>query len=134
MSTGTRILVAVVTAIFLAGLTALLLLSGHVGAAIWMEGPYFPLTLLLPGSADTLPIMVAVVATYYFVCSLAVLTYRSRRTAILVVAIVLAVNTLGAFVWRRQAVRATSAGARTAQGAQAGTAPEGHGVRATGVG
>jgi hypothetical protein len=47
-----------------------LLLSGHVSAAIWMEGPYFPLTPLPPGSGDTLSTMVVVVAVYYFAASL----------------------------------------------------------------
>jgi len=42
-------------------LTGLLLLNGNVSVAIWMEGPYFPLTLLLPESVDTLPTMVVVV-------------------------------------------------------------------------
>lgn len=96
-----RILLAAGMGILLAAGTALLLLSGNVAAAIWMEGPYFPLTVLLPGSVDTLTTMVAVVAVYYFVCSLVALTRSSRRAAILVLLVVVVVNTLGAYAWHR---------------------------------
>jgi hypothetical protein len=109
MKTRTRVLFAVGVACVLAVLTGLLLLSGNVGAAIWMEGPYFPLTLLLPGSADTLATMLVVVAVYYFVCSLVVLKSSSRRVAVLVVLVVLAVNSLGASVWRRSSDPSASA-------------------------
>jgi len=101
MKTRTQILVATAIALVLAALTAMLLLNGNVGAAIWMEGPYFPLTLLLPGSVDRLPTMVLVVAAYYFVSSLVALKYFSRRTVVLVLLVVIAVNTLGAFAWHR---------------------------------
>ncbi len=99
MKKKTQILIAMTIAIVLAALTALLLLNGYVGAAIWMEGPYFPLTLLLPWSVDTLATMVLVVAAYYFVSSLVALKYFSRRAVLLVVSIVIAVNTLGACAW-----------------------------------
>ncbi len=114
VTTRTRILFAVAIASVLAVLTALLLLNGNVSIAIWMEGPYFPLTLLLPGSVDTLPTMVVVVAAYYFVSSLVALKCPSRRTVVLVVLIVIAVNTLGAYAWRRLAHRSASADGRTA--------------------
>jgi hypothetical protein len=45
------------------------------------------LTLLFPGSVDTLATMAAVVAAYYFACSLVALKYSSRRAAVLVVSI-----------------------------------------------
>ncbi len=61
MKMRTRVLFAVAVACVLAVLTGLLLLSGNVRAAIWMEGPYFPLTLLLPGSVDRLATMLVVV-------------------------------------------------------------------------
>lgn len=115
MRTRTQILFAMAIASVLAVLTALLLLNGNVSVAIWMEGPYFPLTLLLPGSVDTLATMVVVVAAYYFVSSLVALKYSSRRTVILVVSIVIAVNTLGAYAWHRLADRSASADGRTAQ-------------------
>ncbi len=115
MRTRRRVLFAVGMAILLAVLTALLLLNGNVSAAIWMEGPYFPLTLLLPGSVDTLPTMVAVVAAYYFVCSLVALTCSSRRAAILVVSIVVVANTLGAYAWHRQTHRSAGTDDRTAE-------------------
>jgi hypothetical protein len=115
MTTRARALFALVIAIALAVLTALLLLGGNVGVAIWMEGPYFPLTLLLPGSFDTLPTMVVIVAAYYFVASLIALKYFSRRAVVLVVLIVIVLNTLGAFAWRRQAYRCPSADGRAAQ-------------------
>jgi len=119
MRTRTQILLAMAIASILAVLTALLLLNGNISAAIWMEGPYFPLTLLLPGSVDTLPTMVEVVAAYYFISSLVALRCHSRRTVILVALIVLAVNTLGAYAWHRQAERSASADGRTAQPAYA---------------
>jgi len=115
MRTRTQILFAMAIASVLAVLTALLLLNGNVSVAIWMEGPYFPLTLLLPGSVDTLATMVVVVAAYYFVSSLVALTYSSRRTVVLVVSIVIAVNTLGAYTWHRLAHRSASADGRTTQ-------------------
>jgi hypothetical protein len=115
MTTRTRILVAMAIASVLAVLTALLLLNGNVGVAIWMEGPYFPLTLLLPGSVDKLATMVVVVAAYYFVSSLVALKYSSRRTVVLVVSIVIAVNTLGAYAWHRLGDRSASAEGRNAQ-------------------
>jgi hypothetical protein len=99
----------------LAVLTASLLLNGNVSVAIWMEGPYFPLTLLLPGSVDTLATMVVVVAVYYFVSSLVALKYSSRRIVVLVVSIVIAVNTLGAYAWHRLADRSAGADGGTAQ-------------------
>ncbi len=115
MKTRTQIFFAMAIAIVLAVLTALLLLSGYVSVAIWMEGPYFPITLLLPGSVDTLWTMVIVVAAYYFVASLVAFKYYSRRTVVLVVLIVIALNTLGAYAWHRQAYRSASADGRTAQ-------------------
>ena len=123
MSTLKRALIAMATGVVLAGITATLLLSGHVPAAIWMEGPYFPLTMLLPGSVDRLPTMVIVVAAYYFAASLVALKHRTRRVALLVLAIVLALNCLGLSVWHLQAARRTSAAARTAQPAPAANEP-----------
>ena len=115
MKTRTRVLFSLVIASALVILTTSLLLSGQVSMAIWMEGPYFPLTLLLPGSVDTLPTMMVVVAAYYFVVSLLALKYSSRRTVVLAVLIVIAINTLGAFAWHRQAHRFASADGRAAQ-------------------
>jgi hypothetical protein len=115
MKTRTRVLFATAIASVLAVLTAMLLLSGYVSVAIWMEGPYFPLTLLLPGSVDTLSTMVVLVAVYYFVASLVALKYSSRRAVVFVVLIVIALNTLGAFAWHRQAYRSVSADGRTGQ-------------------
>ncbi len=115
MTETKRLAFAMAIASLLAVLTALLLLSGNVSVAIWMEGPYFPLTLLLPGSIDTLATMVVVVAAYYFVSSLVALKYSSRRAVVLVVSIVIAVNTLGAYAWHRQTYRSASADDRTAQ-------------------
>jgi hypothetical protein len=115
MTTRTRILFAMAIASVLAVLTAVLLLNGNVRAAIWMEGPYFPLTLLLPGSVDRLPTMVVVVAVYYFICSLIALKYSSRRTVVLVVLIVIAVNTLGAFAWHRLCDHSAGADGPTTQ-------------------
>jgi hypothetical protein len=109
METRTRVLFAVGVACVLAVLTGLLLLSGNVGAAIWMEGPYFPLTLLLPGSIDRLATMLVVVALYYFVCSLVALKYYSRRALVLAVLVVVAVNSLGGYVWHRSVDRSASA-------------------------
>ena len=114
MTKTKQFLFAIAIASLLAVLTALLLLNGNVSVAIWMEGPYFPLTLLLPGSIDTLATMVVVVATYYFVASLVALKYSSRRAVVLVVSIVIAVNTLGAYAWHRVAHRSASADGRTA--------------------
>jgi hypothetical protein len=113
MRTRTQILLAMAIASVLAVLTALLLLTGNVSVAIWMEGPYFPLTLLLPGSVDTLTTMVVVVAAYYFLSSLVALRYSSRRAVVLVVVIVIAVNTLGAYTWHLQADRPANADGRT---------------------
>ena len=115
MKTRTQIFFAMAIAIVLAVLTALLLLSGYVSVAIWMAGPYFLLTLLLPRSVDTLWTMVIVVAAYYFVASLVALKYSSRRAVVFVVLIVIALNTLGAFAWHRQAHRSPSADGRTGQ-------------------
>jgi len=115
VKTRTQVLFAMAIASGLAVLTALLLLSGNVAVAIWMEGPYFPLTLLLPGSVDTLPTMVVVVAAYYFISSLVALKYSSRRTLVLVVSIVIAVNTLAAYAWHRLADGSAGADGRTTQ-------------------
>jgi hypothetical protein len=115
MTTRAQVLLALVIAVVLTVLTALLLLSGNVSVAIWMEGPYFPLTLLLPGSVDTLQTMAVIVAGYYFVASLVALKYSSRRAVVLVVLIVIALNTLGAFAWHRQGDRSPSADGRAAQ-------------------
>jgi hypothetical protein len=115
MKTRTRVFVAMAIASVLAVLTALLLLSGYVSMAIWMEGPYFLLTLLLPGSVDTLSTMVVIVAAYYFVASLLALKYSSRRAVVFVVLIVIALNTLAAIAWHRQTYRSASVDGRTAQ-------------------
>ena len=115
MTKAKQFVFAMAIASLLAVLTALVLLNGNVSVAIWMEGPYFPLTLLLPGSIDTLATMVVVVAAYYFVASLVALRYSSRRAVLLVVSIVMAVNTLGAYAWHRQAHRSASADGRPAQ-------------------
>ena len=115
MTIRRRLLFAMAMASVLAVLTALLLLNGSVSVAIWMEGPYFPLTLLLPGSVDTLTTMVVIVAAYYFVASLVALKCSSQRGVVLVVSIVVAVNTLGALAWHGQAYRSASADGRTAQ-------------------
>jgi hypothetical protein len=115
MTTRMRIFFAMAIAILLAALSAALLLSGNVSAAIWMEGPYFPLTLLLPGSVDTLPTMVVAVAAYYFVASLVALRCSSWRTVVLVVAIVIGVNTLGVYAWHLRADRSARGDGRTAQ-------------------
>jgi hypothetical protein len=109
MKMRTRVLFAMGVACVLAMLTGLLLLSGSVRAAIWMEGPYFPLTLLLPGSVDTLATMLVIVALYYFVCSLVPLKYFSRRAVVLAVLVVIAVNSLGGYVWHRSVDRSASA-------------------------
>jgi hypothetical protein len=113
MKTRTQLLVAMAIAILLAVLTALFLLGGYVSVAIWVEGPYYLLTLLLPGSFDTLWSMVAIVAAYYFAASLVSLKYHSRHISALVLLIVIALNTIGAFAWHRQARRSPSSGART---------------------
>jgi hypothetical protein len=101
MKSRTQILVAVVVAIVLAVLTALLLLSGYVNVAVWMYGPYFLLSLLLPGGVDTLATLVVVVAVYYFAASLFALKHISSRTRILVVSIVIFLNSLGLYVFLR---------------------------------
>ena len=101
MKTRSQILVAVVVAIVLAALMALLLLSGYVGVAVWMYGPCFLLSLLLPGSVDTRVTLVVVVAVYYFAALLVILKYCSRRTLILVVSIVMFLNSLGLYVFHR---------------------------------
>ena len=113
MKTRTRVLVAIAVAGALAAMTALLLLGGHVSAAIWMEGPYYLLSRLLPGSIDTLLVMVAAVAFYYFAASLIALKASSRRALVLVVASVIALNTLAEVVWHRQAYRSASSDTRT---------------------
>jgi len=105
-------------AVVLVALTATLLLSGSVSAAIWMEGPYFPLTRLLPEHADTLSTMVAVVAIYYFVAVLVARRVSSRR-AILVVLVVIALNTLGLCVWQRQGHGSSRADVRPTQAQEA---------------
>lgn len=112
MTTRKRVLFATAVAIVLVMLTASLLLSRQVSMAIWMEGPYFPLTLLIPESMDTLSAMMVAVAAYYFVASLVAVTYSSRRAVVLTVLIVIAVNTLGALAWHRQAHQSTSAAGR----------------------
>jgi hypothetical protein len=115
MKTRTRILFAMVMASVLAVLTGLLLLNGNVSVAMWMEGPYFPLTRVLPGSVDTLETMVVVVAVYYFISALVALKCSSRRAIVLVVSIVIAVNTFGAYAWHRFVDRYASADDRTAR-------------------
>jgi hypothetical protein len=128
MKTRKKIFLALVIAFVFTALAALLLLSGYVSVAIWMEGPYFLLTRLLPGSVDTLRNMVIGVAAYYFVASLIALKYSSRRAVVYVVLIVIALNTLGAFVWHRQAYRNRSTGGRTAQqlGSKSGSGSRGY--------
>jgi hypothetical protein len=101
MRTRTRILLAMVTAGVLAVLTGLLLLDGSVSVAMWMEGPYFPLTRVLPAGVDTLETMLVVVAIYYFIAALVAFKCSSRRVVVLVVLVVIVVNTLGAFAWHR---------------------------------
>ena len=101
MKTKTQVIVAAIVAIVLAVLTALLLLSGYVNVAVWMYGPYFLLSLLLPGSVDTLATLVVVVAAYYFAASLFALKHISSRTLILVVSIVIFLNSLGLYVFLR---------------------------------
>ncbi len=103
MKPKTQIFSAMAIAVVLAALTALLLLSGYVHVAIWMGGPYFLLTLLLPESVDTLWTMSVVVAVYYFIASLFVLKHHSRRKVVLMVSIVIVLNTLGILVWHWQA-------------------------------
>jgi len=111
MRTPTRVLLSVGVACVLSVLTGSLLLNGNVGAAIWMEGPYFPLTLLLPGSVDKLATMLVAVAVYYFICSLVALKHRSRRAVLVVVLVVIAVNSLGSWAWHRStAARADASG------------------------
>lgn len=119
MTTRMQILFAMAIASVLAVLAALLLLSGFVSVAIWMEGPYFPLALILPASVDKLATMMVIVAAYYFVSSLVALKYFSWRTLILVLSIVIVVNTLGVYAWHRLADRSASADCRTAQPAYA---------------
>lgn len=120
MKAKTRVFSSIAVAIVMAGVTASLLLSGYVRAAIWMEGPYFPLTLLLPGSVDTLSTMAIVVAVYYFVASLVALKHSSRWAVVLVVLSVIALNTLGLLAWHRQAQRPPGADVPIAQEQDAG--------------
>jgi hypothetical protein len=101
MKTRTQVLVAAVVAVVLAVLTALLLLSGYVNVAVWMYGPYFLLSLLLPGGVDTLATLVVFVAAYYFAASLFAIKHISSRTLILVVSIVIFLNSLGLYVFLR---------------------------------
>lgn len=51
-------------------------------------------------SVDKLETMLVVVAFYYFVCSLVALRHFSRRAVILTVLVVIAVNSLGGWVWQ----------------------------------
>jgi hypothetical protein len=99
MRTRTQVLVAVVVAIVLASLTVLLLLSGNVKAAVWMYGPYFLISLLLPGGIDTLTTLVIFVTIYYFVISLFAIKQISSRTLILVILIAIFLNSLGLYVF-----------------------------------
>jgi hypothetical protein len=99
MKTRTRILVAMAIAIVLTMLTAMLLLNGYVSVAVWLYGPYFLLSRLLPGDVDILTTLVVVVAAYYFAASLVALKYFSLRTLILVVLIVIFLNSLGLYVF-----------------------------------
>jgi sterol desaturase/sphingolipid hydroxylase (fatty acid hydroxylase superfamily) len=101
MKTRTRVLLAVVIGSVLSIVTGSLLLSGNVGMAIWMEGPYFPLTMVLPGSVDTLETMLVAVAFYYFIAALLALRCRSRRVLVVVLLVVLVVDTLGVYAWHR---------------------------------
>jgi hypothetical protein len=101
MKTRTQVLVAVVVALALAVLTASLLLSGYVNVAVWMYGPYFLLSLLLPGAVDTLVTLAVFVAAYYFAASLFAIKHISSRTLILVVLIVIFLNSLGLYVFFR---------------------------------
>ncbi len=115
MKTRTQILVAMAIASVLAVLTTWLLLDINVSMAVWMAGPYFLLVFLLPSSADILATLVIVVAAYYFVSSLVALKYFSRRILVLVVSIVIALNTLGAYAFHRLSERLESADGRTPQ-------------------
>lgn len=99
MKTSMQVLVAVVVAVVLAMLTALSLLSGYVKLAVWMYGPYFLLSLLLPGGIDTLATLVLFIAAYYFAGSLIAIKQISSRTRIIVVLIVIFLNTLGLYVF-----------------------------------
>lgn len=101
MKTRTQVLVAVVVAVVLAVLTALLLLSGYVKVAVWMYGPYFLLSLLLPGGIDTLTTLVIFMTAYYFAASLFAIKQISSRTLIFVVLIVIFLNSLGLYVFLR---------------------------------
>jgi hypothetical protein len=123
VKTRTRILLATVVAVALAVLTGLLLLSGNVSAAIWMEGPYFPLTTVLPGSVDTLETMIVIVAVYYFVAALAALTRTSRRAIVVVVLVVIVVNMLGAYAWRHYVARHAGAEGNAVHLVSVGTPP-----------
>jgi len=100
MKTRTQILVAMVIAIVLAVL-AWQLLEINTSIGVWMAGPYFLLVFLLPKSVDILATFVFVNAVYYFVSSLVVLKYFSRRTLIIVVSIVIVLNSLGAYLFHR---------------------------------
>jgi hypothetical protein len=99
MKIRTQVIVAVVVAVVLAVLTALLLLSGYVNVAVWMYGPYFLLSLLLPRGIDTLATLVIFVAAYYFAASLFAIKHISSRTLILIVSIVIFLNSLGLYVF-----------------------------------
>jgi len=101
MKARTQVLVAVVVAVVLAMLTALLLLSGYVKLAVWMYGPYFLLSLLMPRGIDTLTTLVVFVAAYYFAASLFAIKQISSRTLIYIVLIVIFLNSLGLYVFLR---------------------------------
>lgn len=98
MKTRTQIFIATAIASVLAVLTTWLLLDLNASIAMWMTGPYFLFVFLLPRSLDRLSTLVIVVTVYYFVSSLVALKYFSRRTVILVVSIVIALNSLGAYL------------------------------------
>ncbi len=124
MKTRTRVFFALAIAVVLMAVAVSFLLSGWVSTAIWMEGPYFLLTLILPGSMDTLWTMAVGVAAYYFVASLVALTASSRRSVVFVVLIVIALNTLGVLAWRGQHSHSSSAHDQAVQQVlQAGEAP-----------
>jgi nicotinamide riboside transporter PnuC len=70
--------------------------------------------------------MMVFVAAYYFVVSLVALRCATRRAVVFVVLIVIALNTLGAFAWHRQARRSSSADGRTTQQQHAAAAAACH--------
>ncbi len=124
MKTRTRVLFALAIAVVLMVVTVSFLLSGWVSTAIWMEGPYFLLTLILPGSVDTLWTMAVGVAAYYFAASLIALRASSRRSVVFVVLLVIALNTLAALAWQSQRPHSSSAHDQSVQQLlQAGEAP-----------